>query len=161
MLATNVAVQKTNAWEKPLVGICIERTTPPVVAETSSSGLYVETSSSGLYVAPGNRRQEGGGANDYGFGDTAYGTENTLYVSNLTKSVTEDDLRELFERFGRIHRVSIPRNDLKEPRGFAYIAFAKKEDAEVALARLDGHGYDHLIIKVEWAKVIIITILHF
>lgn len=114
----------------------------------------VPASSSGLYVAPGNRRREGGAAtNDYGFGDTKDGTENTLRVSNLTKAVTEDDLRELFERFGRIHRVSLPRNEFKEPRGFAYIAFARKEDAETAMARLDGYGYDHLIIKVEWAKV--------
>jgi translation initiation factor 3 subunit G len=119
----------------------------------------VPASSSGLYVAPGNRRKEGGGANDYGFGDTKDGTENTLRVSNLTKSVTEDDLRELFGRFGRIHRISLPRNEFKEPRGFAYIAFAMKEDAEVALTRLDGHGYDHLIIKVEWAKVIFLTVL--
>jgi len=118
-------------------------------------------SSTALYVAPGNRRREegGGGAGGGGFGGDKDGTENTLRVSNLTKAVTEEDLRELFERFGRIHRVSLPRMErvvdnqiIKEPRGFAYIAFAKKEDAEMALTRLDGHGYDHLIIKVEWAK---------
>jgi hypothetical protein len=36
VLATNVAVQKTNAWEKPLVGICIEKTAPPIMTETSA-----------------------------------------------------------------------------------------------------------------------------
>ena len=106
------------------------------------------------YIAPGAR----GGASSSG-GDFMKqerdGTENTLRVSNLTKAVTEDDLRDLFGRFGHIHRISLPRverDGVKEPRGFAYIAFARKEDAEVALERLQGYGYDHLIIKIEWAK---------
>lgn len=106
------------------------------------------------YVAPGARPgaiSSGGGFNNA----DKDGTENTLRVSNLTKAVTEEDLRELFERFGRIHRVSLPRiekDGVKEPRGFAYIAFSRREDAEVALNRLQGYGYDHLIIKLEWAK---------
>ena len=84
---------------------------------------------------------------------------NTLRVSNLTKEVTQDDLRELFEPFGRVLRVSLPMIEkteggrtIKEPRGFAYIAFNRKEDAERALERLQGHGYGHLILKLEWAK---------
>ena len=41
---------------------------------------------------------------------------------------------------------------MKEPRGFAYIAFVRHQDAEDALNGLQGHGYDHLILKLEWAK---------
>lgn len=106
------------------------------------------------YVAPGSRNTAGGGTS-MDAGKERDGTENTLRVSNLTKAVTEDDLRDLFERFGRIHRISLPRierDGVKEPRGFAYIAYARREDAEVALERLQGYGYDHLIIKLEWAK---------
>jgi translation initiation factor 3 subunit G len=97
-----------------------------------------------------------------GGGDDSRGTENTLRVSNLTKAVTEDDIRDLFERFGKILRVSIPMEEDREkdkdgkvvmvPRGYAYLVFARREDAEVALDRLNGHGYDHLILRVEWAK---------
>jgi hypothetical protein len=109
------------------------------------------------YVAPSARSGAVvGSGGDFGFGNKDKdGTENTLRVSNLTKAVTEDDLRDLFERFGRIHRVSLPRierDGIKEPRGFAYIAFARHEDAEKALEQLQGHGYDHLIFKLEWAK---------
>eukprot|EP01041_Mallomonas_annulata_P010641 gene10641-22208_t len=85
--------------------------------------------------------------------------ENTLRVSNLTKAVTEEDVKELFGRFGPIHRVSLPRSEriehgktIKEPRGFAYVAFQKHEDAGYAMERLQGYGYDHLILKIEWAK---------
>lgn len=106
------------------------------------------------YVAPGAR---GGAQPSTSSSMDRDGTENTLRVSNLTKAVTEEDLRDLFERFGRIHRISLPRVEdartgEKTPRGFAYIAFANRENAEEAMNRLQGYGYDHLIIKIEWAK---------
>lgn len=115
------------------------------------------------YVAPGAKggSSSAGAGPDRGGdrGGDRDGTDNTLRVSNLTKAVTEDDLRALFERFGRIHRISLPRVEriengvaIKEPRGFAYIAFIHREDAQEALDRLQGHGYDHLILKLEWAQ---------
>lgn len=113
----------------------------------------------GKYVPPSAR----GGvarANIFDSADKSRDHENTLRVSNLTKRVTEEDLRELFDGMGHIHRVSLPRverkdeygNVFKEPRGFAYVAFSRKEDAARAMDRLQGHGYDHLILKLEWAK---------
>lgn len=120
--------------------------------------------STGRYVPPSARQGSSGpsaGSDSFrGGGGDRDGTENTLRVSNLTKAVTEDDLRVLFERFGKIHRISLPRSErvdeygeiFKEPRGFAYIAFAHKDDAEEAMARLNGHGYDHLILKVEFSQ---------
>lgn len=86
-------------------------------------------------------------------------TESTIKVSNLTKSVTEDDIKDLFGRFGGIWRVSLPKQErkegdhlIKEPKGFAYVAFYSKKDAEAAMEKLQGHGYDHLILKLEWAR---------
>ena len=114
--------------------------------------------SSGKYVPP-NMSKSGGASMMMG-GKSDRDHENTLRVSNLTKRVTEDDLRELFEHYGRVFRVSLPRvekkddygNIFKEPRGFAYIAFTTRHDAEVAMDKLQGYGYDHLILKLEWAK---------
>ena len=111
------------------------------------------------YVPPSQRagaRPSGASSGPGGGGDS----DNTLRVSNLTKAVTEDDLRELFCRYGRISRVSLPRaekkdergNIYKEPKGFAYIQFAVRSDADTAMNELQGHGYDHLILKIEWAK---------
>jgi RNA recognition motif-containing protein len=122
----------------------------------SSSILEVKPQ---LYVAPKPTHSSGidfsSIRNDRG-GDSS---DSTIRVSNLTKAVTEDDLRDLFGRFGRIHRISVPRSEriedgvvIKEPRGFAYIAFYSRDDAELAMTRLQGYGYDHLIIKLEWAK---------
>jgi translation initiation factor 3 subunit G len=32
------------------------------------------------------------------------------------------------------------------------VNYYKKEDAEKAIATVNGHGYDYLILSVEWAK---------
>lgn len=117
----------------------------------------VEESNTGKYVPP-NMSRAGGVSMMAGKGDRDH--ENTIRVSNLSKRVTEDDLRELFQHYGRVFRVSLPRiekkddagNTYKEPRGFAYIAFHNRREAEVAMEKLQGHGYDHLILKLEWAK---------
>eukprot|EP01038_Epipyxis_sp_PR26KG_P012581 gene12581-16872_t len=109
------------------------------------------------YVAPGSRAAAASGG--AGGGETRDGADNTIRVSNLSKATTEDDLRDLFEPFGKIHRISLPKVErmegttiIKEPRGFAYIAYYNREDAEKAMSRLQNFGYDHLIIKLEWAK---------
>ena len=124
--------------------------------------------SGNAYVPPSQRLgalpSKGGGLEN-AFGGSKGGaddsnTESTIKVSNLTKSVTEDDIRELFGHFGGIYRVSLPKLErkeadgriIKEPKGFAYVAFYMKKDAEVAMDKLQGHGYDHLILKLEWAK---------
>jgi len=37
-------------------------------------------------------------------------------------------------------------------KGFAFITFNEKKDAQKAIECVSGFGYDHLILKVEWAK---------
>lgn len=82
--------------------------------------------------------------------------EATIRVSNLSKSVVEAELKELFQLYGRVSKVSLPRitnsAGIKEVRGFAYITFDSRMCAEAAMEALDGRGYDHLILKLEWAK---------
>lgn len=37
-------------------------------------------------------------------------------------------------------------------QGFAFISYDSKENAQKSIDSLNGYGYDHLILKVEWAK---------
>lgn len=117
----------------------------------------------GKYIPPGARA---GGGPGIAMGGSSEGAECTIRVSNLTKNVCEEDLRELFGRFGRIARCSLPRMEkkvddpdnpgytitIKEVRGFAYISFYVRNEAEAAMGALQGHGYDHLILRLEWAN---------
>jgi translation initiation factor 3 subunit G len=79
-------------------------------------------------------------------------SENSIRITNLTPSAREEDMRELFGPFGRLSRVHVPyHRGSEENRGFAFVDFLCKEDARRAIEKLDGWGYDHLILKVEWA----------
>lgn len=125
----------------------------------SSTPEITEVKAGGSYVPPNLRGRPQSAVTGLAALSSNASDENTLRVSNLSKNATEEDLRDLFERFGRVHRVYLPRIDkveggrtFKEPKGFAFIAFFRREEAENAMDRLQGHGYDHLILKIEWAK---------
>lgn len=78
---------------------------------------------------------------------------NTIRVTNLSESTTEADLQELFSRYGRISRVYLAKDkETMQSRGFAFVSFVSKDDAARAMAELQGYGYDHLILKLEWAR---------
>jgi translation initiation factor 3 subunit G len=78
---------------------------------------------------------------------------NTLRVTNLSENTTEADLQELFQRFGRISRVYLAKDkETMQSRGFAFVSFVNKDDAAKAMDELQGYGYDHLILKIEFAR---------
>jgi len=77
----------------------------------------------------------------------------TLRVTNLSEDVTEQDLQELFRRFGHTTRIFLAKDrNTDTSRGFAFINYQTKEAAQKAIDKLNGHGYDNLILHVEWAK---------
>lgn len=79
--------------------------------------------------------------------------QNTLRVTNISEDTTEADLQELFQPFGRISRVYLAKDkETMQSRGFAFVSFVHREDAARAMEKLQGHGYDHLILKLEWAR---------
>lgn len=79
--------------------------------------------------------------------------QNTIRVTNISEDTTEADLQDLFQPFGRISRVYLAKDkETLQSRGFAFVSFVHREDAQKAMDRLQGFGYDHLILKLEWAK---------
>eukprot|EP00571_Detonula_confervacea_P009685 CAMPEP_0172319406 /NCGR_PEP_ID=MMETSP1058-20130122/37550_1 /TAXON_ID=83371 /ORGANISM="Detonula confervacea, Strain CCMP 353" /LENGTH=356 /DNA_ID=CAMNT_0013034435 /DNA_START=30 /DNA_END=1100 /DNA_ORIENTATION=+ len=79
--------------------------------------------------------------------------QNTIRVTNISEDTTEADLQDLFQPFGRISRVYLAKDkETMQSRGFAFVSFVHREDAQKAMDKLQGHGYDHLILKLEWAR---------
>ncbi|KAJ5915203.1 hypothetical protein N7454_011098 [Penicillium verhagenii] len=77
----------------------------------------------------------------------------TLRVTNVSELAEEQELRDLFERFGRVTRVFLARDrETQRAKGFAFISYADRGDAAGACEKLDGFGYRHLILHVEFAK---------
>jgi translation initiation factor 3 subunit G len=112
----------------------------------------------GKYVPPSIRAAAEGGKGTGkdgkkgkgGFGDQA---EASLRVFNLSDDVKEGDLQDLFGQCGRLQRVFLAKDMTTfQSKGFAFITYYNREDAQRAIDKLNGHGYDNLIMKVEWAK---------
>ena len=73
-------------------------------------------------------------------------------MSNLSEDTQEVDVQDLFRVFGPVHRVHLAKNKYTQmSKGFAYVSFYNRPDAEKALEKLNGHGYDNLILRVEWS----------
>ncbi|CAJ0607317.1 unnamed protein product [Cylicocyclus nassatus] len=99
----------------------------------------------GRYVAPGMR------------GDARQGDrrsdENTCRVTNLPQEMEEAELRELFAAIGRVSRVFIARDKVtNQPKGFAFVTYDLREDAERAIAKLNGIRRHHMVLRVEWTR---------
>lgn len=79
--------------------------------------------------------------------------EATIRVTNLSEDVKEEDLTELFGTIGKLERVFLAKHkDKKASKGFAFITYANKELAAQAIRKLNRHGYDNLLLNVEWAR---------
>jgi len=76
-----------------------------------------------------------------------------LYIGNLSFNTTEDGLRNAFGPFGDITDVYVAMDrETGRPRGFAFITFSKAEEAQAAIAKLDGTDLDGRALKVSEAK---------
>lgn len=62
-----------------------------------------------------------------------------LFVGNLPFSAGEDDLRTVFERFGRVSSVRVVCDPAtRKSRGFAFVLMPSIDDADEATKRLSG-----------------------
>ena len=73
-----------------------------------------------------------------------------LYVGNLPFSATEDDVRELFARYGTVHSVNlISDRETGRPRGFGFV---EMDGAEEAISALNGYELDGRTLNVNEAR---------
>src|SRR5262249_29385287 len=76
-----------------------------------------------------------------------------LFVGNLDFHVVEDDLRHLFGRYGQVDRITLVADrDTGRPRGFAFVEMANMNDAEKAIAELDGSQFSGRTLHVNEAR---------
>lgn len=62
-----------------------------------------------------------------------------LFIKNIDGSVNEVLLESIFSQFGVVEETKIVYDKITwESRGFGFVSFKKKEDAEKAIAELDG-----------------------
>jgi U2-associated protein SR140 len=97
---------------------------------------------------------------DLGSFDNGDPTTTNLYLGNLNPKITEQQLMEIFGRYGPLASIKImwPRSDEEKARGrnCGFVAYMSRKDGERALRNLNGKeilGYE---MKLGWGKSVII-----
>ena len=72
---------------------------------------------------------------------------NKLYVGNLSYSVTNEQLQELFSNHGEVRQVNII-----EGKGFGFVEMSSAEEAEKAKEGLNGTDFEGRTLKVNEAR---------
>ena len=61
-----------------------------------------------------------------------------IFVGNMSREVTEDDLREAFEAFGQVTSLEVIKDKhTGDSKGFAFIEMPAKAEARAAIAGMD------------------------
>lgn len=76
-----------------------------------------------------------------------------IFVGNLSFNTNEDELRQAFESYGQVDRVSILTDrDTGRSRGFGFVEMTSDEDGEKAIAALNGSQIGGRTINVNEAR---------
>jgi RNA recognition motif-containing protein len=76
----------------------------------------------------------------------------TIYVGNLPFSATEEELRSLFERHGKVESVKLINDrETGRPRGFGFVDMASNE-AQSAIQQLNGQEMGGRALRVNEAQ---------
>ncbi len=76
-----------------------------------------------------------------------------IFVGNLSFQTTESEVRNVFERYGRVTTVRVmTERATGSPRGFAFVNMPGMEEAEEAIARLNGNSLGGRSMTVNEAR---------
>jgi len=76
-----------------------------------------------------------------------------IYVGNLSREVSEDELRKEFETFGQVTSVSIIKDRYSgESRGFGFVEMATNTEAQAAITGLNGTPLKERTLTVSEAR---------
>jgi len=76
-----------------------------------------------------------------------------IYVGNLSFDATEDDLKELFEGYGKVDSAKIISDQFTgRSRGFGFVEMAERQDGLRAIQELDTKDFKGRSLKVNEAR---------
>ena len=78
---------------------------------------------------------------------------NKLFVGNLSPNTTENDLQDAFAAHGTVTETNLMMDRMtNRPRGFAFVTMSSDEEAQKAIAALNGAQLDGRALTVNIAK---------
>jgi RNA recognition motif-containing protein len=77
-----------------------------------------------------------------------------IYVGNLSREITEDELRQAFEDFGQVISVKILRDRATgQSNGYGFVEMPVSDEGQTAIGELNGKDLKGQAIKVEEGKI--------
>jgi RNA recognition motif-containing protein len=78
---------------------------------------------------------------------------NRLYVGNLSFSTSRESIEALFASAGQVREVAMPTDrETGQPRGFAFVTMGTAQEANNAIAQLNGAMLDGRALRVNEAQ---------
>ena len=76
-----------------------------------------------------------------------------IYVGNLAREVTEEELKQEFKAFGEVTSVSIIKDKYSgQPRGFGFVEMPSKTEGQAAITGLKGKMLKERTLDVNEAR---------
>jgi len=76
-----------------------------------------------------------------------------IYVGNLSRQTTEDDLRKAFEAFGQVESANLIKDKFTgESRGFGFVQMPSKQEAQKAIEEMNGTDLMGRAVNVNEAR---------
>jgi RNA recognition motif-containing protein len=76
-----------------------------------------------------------------------------IFVGNLDFAATDSSVRAMFERYGTVDRVNLVTDrDTGRSRGFAFVEMSNTDEADKAIAGLNGVAFEGRALNVNEAR---------
>jgi len=76
-----------------------------------------------------------------------------IYVGNLSRETTSDDLREAFEAFGQVESAHVVNDRFTgESRGFGFVEMPSNEESRAAIDGMNGKDFMGRTLNVNEAR---------
>lgn len=80
-------------------------------------------------------------------------SKKSIYVENIDYSTTQNELNNLFSKFGNVKNVYIPMDyRTNKGRGFAFVELDTLENSKKAIMGLNNSTFKDRIIRLNWSK---------
>ncbi len=76
-----------------------------------------------------------------------------IYVGNLAREVTEEELKQEFTAFGEVTSISIIKDKYSgQPRGFGFVEMPSRTEGQTAISGLKGKALKDRTLEVSEAR---------
>ena len=76
-----------------------------------------------------------------------------IFVGNLDFAATDSSVRSMFEQYGTVDRVNLVTDrDTGRSRGFAFVEMSQADEADRAIAALNGMNFEGRALNVNEAR---------